>query len=156
MRTEPSALSKSVVTSCPQACMAVAVGLPQAPVCEKQWAVGHSFGLQGIYIFLGKTDAYTVTILWKQVQNAVGAFKAELPFWTGGVVSQKKLEGRLGICQEQVGVGYSMWRAWWEQRLGGGKINNSACSWSLRCREGREGLDHRSLSARLGSLPSVL
>lgn len=39
----------------------------------------------------------------------------------------------------QVGVGYSMWRAWWEQRLGEGKINNSVCSWSLRCREGRAG-----------------
>lgn len=34
--------------------------------------------------FLGKTDAYIVVILWKQVQNAVGALKAELPLWIGG------------------------------------------------------------------------
>lgn len=78
-----SALSKSVVTSCPQARVSVAVGLPQAPLCEKRWAVGHSYGLQGIYLFLGKTDAHTAVILWKEVQNVVGALKAELPFWTG-------------------------------------------------------------------------
>ena len=55
-----------------------------APVSEKQWAVGHSFGLHGIDLFLEKTDAYKVVILWKQEQNAVGALKAELPSWFGG------------------------------------------------------------------------
>lgn len=53
--------------------------------------------------FLGKTDAYTVVILWKQVQNAVGALKAELPFWIGGGSDPGETEGRLGICQAQWG-----------------------------------------------------
>lgn len=55
-----------------------------ARICEKQWAVGHSFGLQGSDLFLKETDAYTVLILWEQEQNAVGAFKAELLSWSGG------------------------------------------------------------------------
>lgn len=47
------------------------------------------------------------------MQNAVGAGKAELPYWLGEVAFELKLEGRIGICQTQAGEGYSVWRAWW-------------------------------------------
>lgn len=56
------------------------------------WAIALAF--KEFLFFLGKTDAHTVVILRKQVQNVVRALKAELPFWTGEVVCQVKLEGR--------------------------------------------------------------
>lgn len=90
--------------------------LQREPTCGRPWAAGRSFGLQGIYLFLEKTNAYTAPILESVCKNAVRALKTELPY-----CFREVLEGRLGICQTRGGskvffakgmVGTRAWR--WE------------------------------------------